>query len=279
MRKFQNSKSALPLSRGNAKEGEERAIDKIFFLHIPKTAGSAFNLAFQEAVPPGRHFEHMESRRELFYSIISDGKPFYASGHFPFSRVRDLVMRPDVFTITIFREPLKQLLSHLKWVKAYGRPDGEARRRLIPENIAELSLALWETDLNDVARLEPILASPTAISLFDNTQTRYMTRSVAGRIGEEQGRFSMGHLKHFDFFFVLDDMAAAHVRLTREIPGLGQIPRTNEAMLSETIDLQDGRVRAFYEDFVRFDRQLYNNARRRSRRRFLGLAEDETQSV
>ncbi|MBK1623183.1 hypothetical protein [Afifella marina] len=279
MRKLQDLKNALPLSRSDVKNRQKKTIDKIFFLHIPKTAGSAFNLAFQQAVPAGRHFEHMESQRELFYSIISDGKPFYASGHFPFSRVRELVMRPDVFTITIFREPLKQLLSHLKWVKAYGRPDGEARRHLIPENIAELSLALWETDLNDVARLEPILTSPTAISLFDNTQTRYMTRSVAGRISEEQGRFSMGHLRHFDFFFVLDDMAAAHKKLTEKIPGLGSIPRTNEAMLSETIDLQDGKLRDFYETFVRFDRQLYDNARRRSRRRFLDLAEDETQNA
>ncbi|WP_128291936.1 hypothetical protein [Afifella aestuarii] len=279
MRKLQDLKNALPLSRSTVKGRTNKKIDKIFFLHIPKTAGSAFNLAFQKAVPDGRHFEHMESQRELFYSVVSDGQPFYASGHFPFSRVRDLVMRPDVFTITIFREPLKQLLSHLKWVKAYGRPDGEARRHLIPENIAELSLALWETDLNDVARLEPILASPTAISLFDNTQTRYMTRSIGGRIGEEQGRFSMGHLKHFDFFFALDDMATAHKKLTRKIPGLGSIPRTNEAMLSETIDLQNGEVRDFYETFVRFDRQLYDNARRRSRRRFLGLAEEEAQNV
>ncbi|MCF1504908.1 hypothetical protein L0F51_14235 [Afifella sp. H1R] len=279
MRKLQDLKNALPLSRSIVTSRKSKNIDKIFFLHIPKTAGSAFNLAFQKAVPDGRHFEHMESQRELFYSVVSDGQPFYASGHFPFSRVRDLVMRPDVFTITIFREPLKQLLSHLKWVKAYGRPDGEARRHLIPENIAELSLDLWETDLNDVARLEPILASPTAISLFDNTQTRYMTRSIGGRIGEEQNRFSMGHLKHFDFFFVLEDMAAAHKKLTRKIPGLGPIPRTNEAMLSETVDLQDGKIRTFYEGFVRFDRKLYDNARRRSRRRFLGLSEEDMQSV
>jgi hypothetical protein len=242
--------------------------DKIFFLHIPKTAGTAFNEIFKGAVPGGRFFQHMESRRSLFLEVIEDGGPFFASGHFMYRNFQNLVTREDIFSITILRNPVQQLISHLKWVKAYGNPDDTERRKTISENIAKLAIELWKTNLNDVNKLKKIFDRPIGKALFDNLQTRYLSSHTSDAVTKEVLDSALNNFKSFNFIFILDDIANANEFLSKKFDNIGNLTTSNVARIDESVDLSDKKVLDFYRLAVRFDAVLFTEVRKYSRERF-----------
>jgi hypothetical protein len=242
--------------------------NKIYFMHIPKTAGSAFNSIFKSAVPVGRYFEHMESHGERFAEIKDDGEPFYASGHFTFAATEGLIRRPDVFSMTILRNPVEQLISHLKWVKAYGNPEDEARRAGLPSDIAQLSQDLWKISLNDVERLRNTIDRPVARRLFDNLQVRYMTSMDDDQVDDDRVMGALENFINFDFIFVLEDMDKAIGYIRKKFHSISDIKIENKAMLNEDVNLQDRDVLTFYRLAVRHDAKLYTKVRSYSRERF-----------
>lgn len=243
--------------------------EKIFFMHIPKTAGSAFNNVFKPCVPEDRFFEHMESRKDLFESIQKDEQPYFISGHFTFNSVKELIENDEVFSITILRNPVEQLISHLKWVKAYGNPKVTARRKLIPKPIAELSLKLWEISLNDVEKIETIMNTPVGQSLFDNLQTRYLTQSGADKVNADQVGQAVSNMKRFNCIFILDDIDLAIKRLRGIYPNISNMQKTNQSMVNEKIDLSNPRIKDFYRLAVTHDAHLFTEIRRYSRKRYI----------
>ncbi|RWB74615.1 MAG: hypothetical protein EOQ50_15010 [Mesorhizobium sp.] len=234
--------------------------DKVFFLHIPKTAGTSFNSMFRPLFSSDRYFDHMESRPELFKSLQSDGFPFFISGHLNFEFARSLIERKDVFTITILREPISQLISHLKWVKYVGSPKYPDPAAIDPE-ILEFSRDLFQVPLNDTARIATLLDHPVGVRLFDNLQVRYLSDPVIPRIGKMQRRIAVKNIEKFKFLFTLDDMNLALKKLTQIFPGTNDITVCNVAQIEDEVDLEDPKVVDFYRRRTVWDRELYSAAR------------------
>lgn len=243
-------------------------VDKIFFLHIPKTAGSAFNRMFKDAVPEGRYFEHMESRAHLVDAVVEDEQPLFLSGHFAFPFAEKLVARPDVYSITILRDPMAQLISHIKWVKAYGDPRYPGRKKTIPAAIVKIAEQLWDIPLNDVDAMEPILSSKTGRRLFDNLQTRYLSRASVDRVDAGQVRKAVENACLFNLAFALEDMDDAVDFLRGIFPGIGVIEKINEARLDENIDLANDNLRDFYQKYIEHDVALYKIIQKYSKEKF-----------
>lgn len=145
---------------------------KIFFIHIPKTAGSSFN-AFLKANLHGR--EHCEAHLNpdrLTFSNLDELKTFdYISGHL---RLRvftsNQFSKETYFLMTFLREPINQLLSHLNWVMYIYDIDPVFFRKH-PEEIQKISLELRETDLYDPIAF--ISALQKFQGLFKNNQSRF----------------------------------------------------------------------------------------------------------
>jgi hypothetical protein len=234
--------------------------DKVFFLHIPKTAGTSFNNMFKPLFSSDRYFDHMESRPELFKLVQNDDLPFFISGHLYFEYVRSLIERKDVFTITILREPISQLISHLKWVKYVGSPRYPDPAAIDPE-ILEFSRELFRVPLNDTARIAALLDHPVGLRLFDNLQVRYLSDPFVTRIGETQRRIAVKNIRKFKFLFTLDDMDVALKKLTRIFPGTDDINLCNVAQVEDEVDLENTRVVDFYRRRTVWDRELYSAAR------------------
>jgi hypothetical protein len=246
---------------------------KIYFMHVPKTAGTAFNAIFRTAVPSDRYFQHMESNGKRFAEIKQDGMPFYASGHFTYLATKDLIKRSDVFSLTILRNPVSQLVSHLKWVKAYGRPESEARRALIPDDISQLSVELWNTSLNDVDSLKRLFERPIARRLFDNLQVRYMTNTDDKPVSREKTNQAIDNFKDFDFIFTLDDIDVAVRYLKERFPNISDMKEENKALIEEKVDFSSEKVLDFYRFSVRYDAALYTRVRNYSRDKFFSSYE------
>lgn len=236
---------------------------KILFLHIPKTAGSSFNAIFRKAVPEGRHFEHLEGHGERLRRICEDGLPYFVSGHLTFDAMRTYIERQDVYSITILREPLDQLLSHLKWVKYVGSPE-YPRPQSVPPPILELARRLFETPLRDIAAVERLIDSPTGRQLFDNLHVRYMTNARMDRVDESHLRAALDNVGKLSFVFVVKDMDVALGQLRRHIPQLTSIGIENTARISETVEVADGKIHQFYRSVITHDQTLYQAVRARS---------------
>lgn len=244
--------------------------NKIFFLHIPKTAGSAFNRTFRGVVPSHRYFEHMESRRALFLEVIADGQPFFASGHFPFRVVRSLVTRPDVFSITILRDPLKQLISHMKWVKSYGDPSNPQRKATIAPAIAAVAEQLWSVSLNDVDALRDIVSTDIGRRLFDNLQTRYLSDPQVDFVDQLGADSAFESISDFDFVFTIEKYYDFLSHLKSIFPEMSTFDLFNESPLDELVDFKDSEVEDFYRSYTRYDELLYDFVSRYASEQFLG---------
>jgi hypothetical protein len=260
---------------------------RIFFLHIPKTAGTAFNEAFRPIVPAHRHFDHMEIRRTDFFSAIEDGLPFYTSGHLAYEISQDLIKRKDVYSITILREPVAQLVSHLKAIKSYAQPQHKAVRTLFSPFVTEIAFALHHTPLSDFKRLGAVLGLPGSQQLFDNVQTRYLSGdSNTDAVDARHLKQAIENLSRFNFVFTLDQMQDATTRLSRRFRGMRHVPRVNQAELAETVDVTDPDFVRLCRPLIEKDLALYDVAKKqfkhawfepfwrtlaKTRRRILGL--------
>ncbi len=237
----------------------------VLFLHIPKTAGSAISDAFCFT------FEHFIRDAHLpgspWRDVVAGDEGFFISGHFSFSDVADVVERPDVFSFTVLRDPLEQVVSNIKWVKAYGDPERADKLSELSPSIAEVAKQLWPISLDDVDGLSEVLQGPGAWP-FRNVQT-VLLQDEKGREGErsatEMVERAMANLGRFNLFFILEDVARAMAILDGVVGPLEPLKRSNQAVLNERPNLEDRGVREFYSGLVDLDLQIYARAKSASR--------------
>lgn len=128
----------------------QRTPKNVLFIHILKTAGMAFGNVFCFAFE--RYLPSQPAHDLAWREALKDDSSFFISGHFQYRQVKDVVSRNDVFAITLLRNPFDQLISHLRWVKAYGNPKRADKLGEIGPNIAKIAIELWQTHLGDVER-------------------------------------------------------------------------------------------------------------------------------
>jgi hypothetical protein len=246
----------------------KKELKKAFFLHIPKTAGTAFNEIFKTSVPEGRFFEHMESRRELFFNIVEDGGPFFASGHFNFQETNNIIGRSDILAITILRNPVQHLISHLKWVKAHGDINNQERHKLLPPHIADIAIRLHNTSLMDINSIDKIISTPIGLKLFDNLQTRYLSESPDGLVERCNLHKAVKNCKKFNLIFTLEDMDLAVEYLSFNYIGISKIREKNKSLIQEEVNFGSKEVLDFYRFKVAIDAGLYVKVREYSRNKY-----------
>ncbi|WP_158285700.1 sulfotransferase family 2 domain-containing protein [Pseudohoeflea suaedae] len=247
----------------------------VFFLHIPKTAGTSFNSVFRPEFGCDRFFDHCESRPPtILKEIQQDEQPFFASGHIQFTHCASLIRNPGVFSFTLVREPRAQLNSHLNWVKAYGDRRKPERLKEIAPKIAELARQLWDVDLNDIDRIRPILDNDVGMRLFDNSQTRYLRQVTKTRsITQECFETALKAYDSFSLVATMEDIRSANAYLKSLFPRIKLVHHENRSRLSGGIDFDNAKSREFYERFINYDRRLHQSYLERSREDFFPAQE------
>jgi len=240
---------------------------KLFMVHIPKTAGTTINHLITVMLGPKRVRIHIEGIPGFLKDIESlPPEVKYVSGHHRLPVVLAHLARPNWFVFATLRNPVEHLVSHLKHVKALAAPGSELRLNESSSSIREIALRLWEISLNDVEALRKVIyeGSGAALQLFDNCEVRYMIESRDRPIVCEDAQEALRALGDLDFVGFQDDISTTYTALS-DVLGKNTIfravPRTNKSLLDETVDINDPKVRDFYQEAVQWDTALYDRAK------------------
>ena len=245
--------------------GESGMSDKpIFFMHIAKTAGTSLNKVFTDAFGDAVSI-HIEGK-PLPWEMLESSR--FVSGH-----VRHLVFRRisngiDYRFITLLRDPVDHLRSHLNWVKLQTTD----RRHLpfISQNapIKRLSEELRKVNIakpDEIRRfLDDNLDDPECVTLFENCQTRYFIEAPADRpLAYEDFVDAMNNMARFDFVGISEMFEASVERLANELdlPLNARSVRENTTSYSRRIDR--GQFRDALSDYLGYDLALYELAKTR----------------
>ncbi|WP_147125223.1 hypothetical protein [Shimia ponticola] len=167
----------------------------LFFLHIPKTAGSSTNAFLRQVFGVQAVQDHVEN---LLPDLSARRLPPLTvpcvSGHVPLW-AWTLYRGTDVFDrATMLRRPWDRLVSHVNWVARYAN----GRERLPPgaggQALARVAELVVETDFEDVRSLRTFMNAVKRerhFSSFDNYQVR-MLRS--GRMDAMEKRLEQADL-------------------------------------------------------------------------------------
>lgn len=250
------------LLTSNTVHSGQRTNAAMFLLHIPKTAGTTVNSMLSKVFEADKVAVHVESHPNFLQALKREGRTNwqFVSGHLRLPAILSSIDRSDWFLFTFLRNPVQHLISHLRWVKALGRPGNTELSQHEPA-IQELAKELWQISLNDVDKLEDLSKqSSMGRQLFDNCQVRYLIEFRDDFISRNCTEDALHALSLFDYVGLTEKLSDFQsLMITSGIPVQEAIPVENKSPLAdEQIDFGNPKVLAFYRDFVKWDAALYS---------------------
>ena len=237
-------------------------LPKVFFMHIPKTAGTSFNTFAGTLFPQDSAAVHLESVDQNTYPVLQSEK-HYLAGHLPLREIKSHFDLTQFDLYTIIREPYGHLHSHLNWVKRIGgNPDSDFFLSHSRET-QKLALLLNELDFthekNIHALVDGICGDLT--TLFDNHETRYFLDYRRKKVTAPDVQIAQAELGRFKFIGITEqyqqflDLFCA----TYQIVSTGQQERLNRSESSKLFDFHDPTIRSILNPLVEFDLRLYQS--------------------
>lgn len=174
---------------------------KIFFLHIPKAAGSSVNKMLSKGFDESRVAFHVEKERSTKYTNLKISELDMFSGHVMLSEVKRLFPIDDFLRVTVVRDPFLQLISHINWIKHISEDQESAFFYNHPELVREFSLKLRALNFDNLSEVESFFHNLPDIgkNSFNNCQTRYLYDGKVPRIIlESDAQIAIKGLAFFD---------------------------------------------------------------------------------
>ncbi|BDD87891.1 hypothetical protein [Desulfofustis limnaeus] len=237
----------------------------IFFMHLPKTAGSSFNafarrcfsascLAFHvERLPP-------EERGRLA------GSAQFLSGHLPWRQALGMLPPQRWQYLALLREPRAHLHSHLNYVRRVAADERLEVHYDFHHNrtIKELSRWLGAIDLTDDDQLRDFVTGLSGYQrdFFDNMQTRYFLDYRPERVTQSDLEQAVATMQRFHQIGLTESYDRFRDRFCRDL-GLPPQPQSVQANRAQHYRLFDPARTVTWEildPLIRFDLQLYEYA-------------------
>lgn len=240
----------------------EHPVPRIFFMHIPKTAGSTFNAQASLFYPESRVLTHLEAESEEV-RFDRPGSSFFASGHLGWLTISAFPDREDLVFYTILREPFSHLHSHLNWIKGIGTDPKSGFFLAHPPVIRNLALRLNRRDRSTKEILRQLVISLDGfeIDFFDNLQTRYFLDYRPERVQADDCLAAIENCRHFKRIG-LTEHYDAFLRSFCEDNGFSYLARKrafNESSIDPFYDHQADEFKEIVLPLVQTDLQLYQH--------------------
>lgn len=269
---------------------------KIYYLHIPKTAGTVLNTFLQQGVSKDRIIEHIEVKQ----NILSKDENIYdkydfISGHIPFENIEPLVKTKlsNYMTVATFRDPMMHLYSHITFVKefkVYSR-----RFRDLPESIQKIVRKLNEIDLSSVSDLKEFIdwLEKNNLYLFHNVQTVYLSKQPLHPVGLVELKRAMKNIEKIDFIGIQErldefmlmlayylgfephDIVEKRLNTTKSRYGLDidnqDVKKVLNPLYGLDMILYDKAKKIFFDQFYDFIKSIEIDGNNKFRKKFIDI--------
>ncbi len=242
---------------------------KLFFLHIPKTAGTTI-------VDTLASFFPNESRANYIEGLDHDqrlklGNRRFVSGHLFLDEIRRLPFTAEFRQSVLLREPYARLASHLRFMDRYATPAFRTSYELLFPHLKDVVDHISEIDFENPKSLKDFFSdlSPWSRLAFDNSQVRFLVDDPGPRplfisraLNAEVTDYAIQRLLSFDYIGTTENIDEFVGQIARA-SGFGsnyQVMQSNVALAGRRIDYLDPRIRDVMHDFVKYDCRLYDAA-------------------
>lgn len=154
----------------------------MFFLHIPKTAGSSNNQFLRGVYGPSNFYSHTEN---LLPALTAGQRgPLRVdciSGHIPLWAWDLYDGAADYARVTLLRDPWARLVSHVNWVNLFNHGVAQPRHGPGAADLAKMVDMIALTDFHDRNSLLALFDMAQGLryfSSFDNYQTRMLRQGA-----------------------------------------------------------------------------------------------------
>ncbi|MBE0582544.1 MAG: hypothetical protein IH612_02140 [Desulfofustis sp.] len=235
----------------------------IFFMHIPKTAGTSFNAFARQCFAGDEYFTHIErlppqQRRQVL------PRARYLSGHLPWREIVEILEPGHYDLYAILREPVAHLHSHLNYVRLV-HSDAEHEQHFPyrhNETIRALGGRLATVDFQDEEQIRRFVAELSGYQLdfFDNVQTRYFLDHRPERVTEMDYLQAVQAIERFTAIGLTEHYDRFRDRFCRNLglPAQQQTLRSNRSQRYRLFDFDNPVTRKIIDPLVCFDRRLYD---------------------
>jgi hypothetical protein len=152
----------------------------IFFMHIPKTAGMSFITMMEKLVGAQcvlSFAEQFMADANVLRRNVADKQ--LVTGHIFFHDWKHQMAGGRPYrAVTLIREPIRQIVSHIRWIDHYNDPEFEEEYRALDPSTARLVDRLRIVDFGDPGSVDFFLTHlpPIGVRYLDNCQCRYFLR-------------------------------------------------------------------------------------------------------
>ena len=235
----------------------------IFFMHIPKAAGTSFNSFVRNCFAKDDFIPHIERLTPEQRQVLLQKHTPYLSGHIPWYEIVRLLEPWQFDLYSIAREPLSHLHSHLNYVRSIHTHAGHYGHEEYHHNdlIRGLGEKLAGTDFFDDGAAERFVAKLSGFErdFFDNIQTRYFLDYRPEQVTDADYRKAAQTIKHFRLIGLTERYDQFRDQFCKDLGLQSQLQtlRVNRAENYSLFDPGRSSTRRIVDPLIRFDCQLY----------------------
>lgn len=248
--------------------GSSDAFQRMFLVHIPKTAGNSVNAFMKDCLGERACASHLEIHPEWKFGAGPGtilGNKVFLSGHVLLRALRQKLTLRSTLVATVLRDPIDQIISHIAFVRNLADPDEKKRFDGHDAEIQHMATCLAEVDLGSPVHLKKWASdlSLTGQLLFDNCQVRYLTdRAPADRVTQRDLQGAIENLQIFDLIGRSDRVPSFLTKVAEKMrlePGNADVNvRENVAKTKYGLDPQDPGIREALQPLIQHDQVLYD---------------------
>jgi hypothetical protein len=236
---------------------------RIFFMHIPKTAGTSFNEFARHCFDQEKYATHLERYApEIRQEMLAIAR--YLAGHLTYQEIGELIGVSSFDLYALLRDPYKHLHSHLNYVRSVYLNTEEEQFYQYRHNqtIRDFGERLSRIDFSDLAELHRFVDELSGFELefFDNIQTRYFLRYKPEKVTSSDYDNACNNLKKFKRIGLTEQYDRFRDLFCEDLglPPQSQEIQSNKSRDYQLLDLTDPDTRKILKPLVEFDLQLYD---------------------
>lgn len=236
--------------------------NKIFFMHIAKASGTSLNDFIAGHYANDRVQVHLEGKKDWTQNKQLLFNFDFLSGHLRLLNVMRYHNLKSWLKVTLLRDPLDHLISHLAWVKHVGSNPYSLFFLRHSAKVKELAKRTHAYNFSRAGELEDFMETLTEHdkNLFDNCQTRYfLPATQRGDLTEKDCAAAVRNLAAFNLIGVSEcyDGFIEKLCSLKKWPVPQKSKRLNVSQNKFGLTPTTAAQRKVLEKFVRYDYILY----------------------